>query len=68
MTDPRPALLLPDEVAERLNLNARTLANWRSRGEGPPYLKLGGCVRYDPLDLEAWIEAQRCATSGRDAA
>ncbi len=37
MTD----LLTPGELAVMLGMSVRTLANWRSTGKGPPYLKIG---------------------------
>lgn len=37
MTD----LLTPAELAVMLSKSPRTLANWRSNGRGPKYLKLG---------------------------
>lgn len=47
------------EAAERLGLAVPTLRQWRSRGRGPAFHKLGSSVRYAVADLEAWIEAQR---------
>ena len=35
-----------------------TLAQWRWRGVGPAYLKLGRHVRYDWADVEQWLAAQ----------
>ena len=32
-------LLTADEVAERLKKKKKTLANWRSQGIGPSYIK-----------------------------
>lgn len=37
MTD----LLTPEEFAAMIGLSPRTIANWRSNGRGPKYLKLG---------------------------
>lgn len=37
MTD----LLTPAELAAMLGMSPRTLANWRSIGKGPPYVKIG---------------------------
>lgn len=34
-------LLTPGELAVMLGMSVRTLANWRSTGKGPPYLKIG---------------------------
>lgn len=50
--------LTPDEVVARWSgrVTARTLANWRSQGRSPPYLKLNGAIMY-PLDkLQEWEE------------
>ena len=39
----------PNEVANILSISTRTLANKRALGNGPPFLKLEGIVRY-PID------------------
>ena len=45
----------PKEAAERLSVSTRTLANKRALGNGPPFLKMDGVIRY-PLDsLERYI-------------
>ena len=36
-----------------------TRATYRVRGGGPPYLRLGGLVRYTLEDLEAWLAGRR---------
>ncbi len=46
------------DAADELNISFRTLQQWRVRGIGPPYLKLGRSVRYDADVLEAWLAAQ----------
>jgi excisionase family DNA binding protein len=51
-------LLAPDELAELLGYPVKTLAEWRSNGDGPPYVRLGRHVRYRPEDVETWIAAQ----------
>lgn len=43
------------EAAERLNLRAWTLQNWRHLQKGPPYIKIGGRVRYRESDLDAFL-------------
>lgn len=40
MTD--TTYLTPEELAQRWNVTVKTLANWRSKKQGPSYLKLGG--------------------------
>jgi predicted DNA-binding transcriptional regulator AlpA len=49
-------LLSAIEVAERTGLLMETLAQWRSQGKGPPYLKISrNCVRYQQCDLDGWL-------------
>jgi excisionase family DNA binding protein len=54
-------LLRTAEAASYLALSPNTLRNWRSYGEGPPALKLGGAIRYRVEDLDAWIASQAVA-------
>ncbi len=57
-------LLTETEAAALLGLKVATLRRWRWAGKGPRFLKLCGAVRYDPVDLEAFIsEARRTSTS-----
>ncbi|HVS15502.1 MAG TPA: helix-turn-helix domain-containing protein [Thermoanaerobaculia bacterium] len=58
-------LLDPRATAGLLGVRYATLATWRWRGEGPPYVKVGATVRYRLTDLEAWLAA-RTRTSTRD--
>lgn len=51
-----------EEAAQVLRVSPRTLANWRARGEGPTYKKIGGRVAYPRqavLDFGAEIGAGR---------
>lgn len=41
-----PGYLTPKEMAERMRVTTRTLANWRQRGRGPAYFTEGRIVRY----------------------
>ncbi len=52
-------LFREEEVAEILNVRVATLRRWRWAGRGLRFIKLGAAVRYDPADLEAFIEAGR---------
>lgn len=48
--------LTPHEVADRYQgrIKVRTLANWRSAGVGPPFVKVGGRILYKLDLIEAW--------------
>lgn len=60
----RDALLTAVQVAELLHLAVGTLANWRTRGGGPPYARIGGRALYRRGDVEDWIDLQtRASTS-----
>ena len=57
-------LLTEKQVAQRLGLSTKTLQQWRWRGIGPRFRKLNYAVRYDPNDIELYIEsAGRNSTS-----
>ncbi|WP_458688762.1 helix-turn-helix domain-containing protein [Nocardia tengchongensis] len=46
--------LTPDELAARLKLPKKTLAVWRSTGQGPRYATAGRHCRYLLSDVTAW--------------
>lgn len=46
------------EVAEMTGLKVKTLQRWRLINQGPPFVRLGRCVRYMAADLESWIRRQ----------
>jgi len=51
-----PPLLSAEQAADYLDVSTRTLANWRCRGfPSLPYCKIGRCVRYRTVDLDAYI-------------
>ena len=51
-------LLTENEQAKQLGLAPKSLANQRCRGDGPPFLKIGRLVRYDPALTEEWLAAR----------
>ena len=55
----QPRLLKEGETARLLAVEVATLRRWRWGGKGPPFIKIGAAVRYDPADLSAFIEAGR---------
>ena len=64
------ALLREAEAARRLGTSVRTLQKWRCNGKGPRFVRLSRAVRYDPADLDAWLEAgkRRSTSDVREAA
>ena len=57
--------LTPKQAARLVNLSVSWLAKRRLAGNGPPYFKLGGAVRYLKASLLQWMMSQqRISTSG----
>jgi len=56
MTD--ATILTPTELSQRYNslVSLKTLANWRSTGEGPAFTKVGSRVFYRLTDVLEWEE------------
>jgi predicted DNA-binding transcriptional regulator AlpA len=54
----RERLLTPTETAKLLRLSASWLAKARMTGTGPPFIKLGRCVRYDEGALFQWMKSR----------
>jgi predicted DNA-binding transcriptional regulator AlpA len=62
-------LLTTEQAATKLGLSERTLEAWRSRGEGPPFLRVGPRrVAYSLNDLDSWLRLRRCDPGQADLA
>ena len=48
-----------DETAAEVGVSKATLRNWRWRGIGPSYLKIGRRVEYFADDVDAWRNGPR---------
>lgn len=60
---PTTTYLSTHALARRWEISVGTLANWRVRAEGPPYIKVGAMVRYALADVEAFEAAGRVETN-----
>lgn len=58
-------LLSVTELAARLHVPVETLYKWRHRGEGPKPIRLGRHLRFDPVDVDRWLETRKAASVGR---
>lgn len=52
-------------ISKNLDCEQKTLQSWRSRGGGPPFVKIGRLVRYRGSDIKHWI-ASRTVRSTSD--
>lgn len=46
------------ELAPRLKVTRQTLRNWRKKGIGPPFKRIGRNVRYPHQLFIAWLSKQ----------
>ena len=54
----------PTTAPELRVLGSRgTLAQWRHRGMGPPYIRFGNRVLYKGRDLNEWLDGKRVKTA-----
>ncbi|MBA2626037.1 MAG: helix-turn-helix domain-containing protein [Acidimicrobiia bacterium] len=48
----------PQDVANFLGVPLKTVYGWRHARIGPPAYKVGRHLRYDPEQVQRWLEAQ----------
>jgi predicted DNA-binding transcriptional regulator AlpA len=60
--------LTPEDLVTLLSLpSVETVYQWRRQRTGPPGIRIGKYIRYDPAAVAAWI-ATRTDTPDRNAA
>jgi len=47
-----------DDVAAFLSVTVPTIYQWRHRGDGPPCVRLGKHLRFDPASVRAWAASK----------
>lgn len=65
--DPRATLrsglpdryLTPDDIAEIFDVPKETVYQWRKKGTGPPGFRIGKHVRYDPTEVEIYVNQRK---------
>lgn len=57
-------LLKSCEVADLLQVPARTLDEWAYRKTGPAYLRVGRYRRYRAADVARWLDGHRVENGG----
>lgn len=56
-------LWTPDDLSGFLSIPEKTLREWRSKGYGPPWRKVGKHVRYEPARVRTRLDT----LAGHDA-
>lgn len=49
-------LWTPEDLAAFLGIPEKTLTDWRYRGKGPAFKRVGKHVRYRPEDIREWLD------------
>ncbi|MFI6209973.1 helix-turn-helix transcriptional regulator [Streptomyces sp. NPDC051041] len=52
-----PRYLTPVDVAELLGVPVETVYQWRRKRTGPRGFRVGRHLRYDPVDVRAWVDS-----------
>lgn len=65
---PNTDLMTPTELAEVLETHERTLANWRTSGRGPQFVKVGANVRYRRDDVDRWLDERTVSSTNEGKA
>lgn len=58
-------LLSVEELGELLQVPVATIYQWRYRGEGPEAIRIGRYLRFDPKDVQQWIDDRKMVTPER---
>ncbi|AWW39930.1 helix-turn-helix domain-containing protein [Streptomyces cadmiisoli] len=58
--------LTPNDIADMFGVPLETVYQWRRKRTGPPGFRIGKHVRYDPVDVRAYV-AQRKGVCGGPA-
>ncbi len=58
-------LVSTKELSKMWDMPESTLRYWRCAGIGPAYVKLGGRIKYDLVDVEAYVRANKRKPSVR---
>lgn len=61
-------LLDTKAAAGPTGLAPQTLRKARVTGGGPPFIKIGRAVRYDPADIAAWVAERRMLSTSQQSA
>lgn len=49
-------LMTVEDLSDYLQVPVNTLYAWRSRGTGPPGIRIGRHLRYLRRDVQAWLD------------
>ena len=59
-------LMTAEETAALLGIKETTLYKWRERGQGPPYIKMGGALRFRRNAVKRWLDESEIDPAAAD--
>lgn len=62
---PLSRLMTVQELADLLQIPAKTIYAWRYKGEGPPGVSVGRHLRFRAEDVAVWLDTQVGSPSAR---
>jgi hypothetical protein len=65
---PLPRLMTEQALSCLIEVSCSSLQKMRVRGDGPPYIKVGRLVRYDPDSARAWLASRVTTSTSQKAA
>ena len=66
-TENHEPLVKPIAAAQHFAVSPKTLEEWRLRGDGPPFYKIGGrLVRYRLSEVNAWLQGRKRASTSQE--
>jgi hypothetical protein len=66
-TNPEDTILLPAQVADLLYTTEASLAQMRSRGNGPKFIKMNSRILYRLSDIRAYLDANTVTRTGEQS-
>ena len=63
MTEIKRSWLGTVDAGNYVGVSAATMRRWRDADKGPRSYMVGKDIRYDIIDLDAWLEEQKAATA-----
>lgn len=60
------SLVSPSTLAARLGTTERSLSEWRIKGRGPRFIRVGRSVRYRPEAVDSWLLSQEHASTSEE--
>jgi hypothetical protein len=67
---PNSQFITPEDLIERYKgrISIKTLANWRTKGGGPSYTKIGGKIMYPLSEVIEWERLRTYGSTAKRAA